>query len=731
LSTEKQVPAFKFPSLFAKKKDEDWHKKFVTAIANQSINGSYSLRYAAIQEAYEFYLGLNTGAEFSFLQQAEDGESLPAVWDDYNRIKTKMELLMGELMERGYEINVTGLNKEIKTAKLDEKMRLIAEMKWNRIARQLEELYGLPMGSEDEQIPQDMDEVDSYMENYKETSELIMETILRYLDKRNKWEYERLSLFRDVLIAGMCFVKNEVVNGIPQSRRIDPRYMVWDMNAQDDYLRDSTYFGEIRYMNISDACEQYNLSEKELRASYGRYTGITTPTITPPGFADMSGYGNGSNLKLYRQENGELRVLVVSACWVDYEDHKAKVTKDKYGNEHTKRISKKEKISEGDEVVGGRIKIWRQATLIGGEYVKEWGKVPNQPVNSENLQETEPPYKAFIPHYLNGAAVSKVQQLQSLQKLKNIVMYNLQLAMARSGPKGFVYDIAQMPDNFKVSTVMKYLKTAGIAFINSAKDGYRASYNQFGPIDLSLGNEINKYLEINAMLDAEMDAISGINEARQGMVQSASQAVGVTQSALMQSNLQTATYFKLFYGFCTIVWNHLGGLAKIACQDRERFAPIVGDLGIDFLEVDTPLELYDYGVFVEEVPAAFQNMANLQALVQAALQSGQLDFVPAMKLMLEKDVRQGILKFEKEISRKQKQMAEQAQAEQEAQAAQAQELEQLRQQALQQQTEGKLAEAEMKNKGALDTALARGRVALGAQKMRWQQKLDELNAKQQ
>jgi hypothetical protein len=730
LSTEKQVPAFKFPSLFSKKKDEDWHKKFVNAIANQSINGSYSLRYAAIQEAYEFYLGLNTGGEFTFLQQAEDGESLPAQWMNFNRIKSKIELLLGELMERGYEINVTGLNKEIKSAKLEERLRLIAEMKWARISSQLEDMYGLPLGSEDEEIPQDMDEVESFMENYKELSELIMETILRYLDKRNKWNYERVALFRDVLIAGMCFIRNEIVNGIPQTRRIDPRYMVWDMNAQDDYLQDSTYFGEIRYMNIADACEQYGLSEKELKASYGRYTGITTPTITPPSFADISSYGNGQNLKMYRQENGELRVLVVSACWVDYEDHKAKVTKDKYGNEHTKRMSKKDKVGDGDEVVGGRIKIWRQGTLIGGEYLKEWGKVPNQPVNSENLQETECPYKGFIPHYLNGTSVSKVQQLQSLQKLKNIAMYNLQLAMARSGPKGFVYDVAQMPDNFKVSTVMKYLKTAGIAFINSAKDGYRASYNQFGPIDLSLGNEINKYLEISAMLDNEMDSISGINEARQGIVQSSSQAVGVTQSALMQSNLQTATYFKLFYGFCTNVWNHLGGLAKIACQDRERFAPIVGDLGIDFLEVDEPFELYDYGVFIEEVPAAFQNIANFHALIQAALQSQQLDFVQAMKLMLEKDVRQGVLRFEKEIARKQKQMAEQAQAQQAAEAEAAQNLEQMRNQALQQQTEGKLAEVEMKNKGAMDTALTKGRVALNAQKMRWQQKLDELNAKQ-
>lgn len=730
MSTEKQVPAFKFPSLFSKKKDEDWHKKFVTAIANQSINGSYSLRYAAIQEAYEFYLGLNTGAEFSFLQQAEDGESLPAQWMNFNRIKSKIELLLGELMERGYEITVTGLNKEIKTAKLDEKTRLIAEMKWARISSQLEETYGLPLGSEDEKIPQDMDEVESFMEDYKEISEIIMETILRYLDKRNKWDYERVALFRDVLIAGMCFIRNEIVNGIPQTRRIDPRYMVWDMNAQSDYLKDSTYFGEIRYMNIADACEQYGLSEKELKASYGRYSGITTPTITPPSFADVSSYGNGQNLKMYRQENGELRVLVVSASWVDYEDHKAKVTKDKYGNEHTKRISKKDKVGETDEVIGGRIKVWRQGTLIGGEYLKEWGKIPNQPVNSENLQETECPYKGFIPHYLNGTSVSKVQQLQSLQKLKNIAMYNLQLSMARSGPKGFVYDVAQMPDNFKVSTVMKYLKTAGIAFINSAKDGYRASYNQFGPIDLSLGNEINKYLEISAMLDNEMDAISGINEARQGMVQSSSQAVGVTQSALVQSNLQTATYFKLFYGFCTNVWNHLGGLTKIACQDRERFSPIVGDLGIDFLEIDAPFELYDYGVFIEEVPAAFQNIQNFQALIQAALQSGQLDFVQAMKLMLEKDVRQGVIKFEKEILRNKKQMAEQAQAQQQAEAEAAQNLEQMRNQAGQQQTEGRLAEVEMKNKGALDNSLARGRVALNTQKMRWQQKLDELNAKQ-
>lgn len=664
---------FNLPNLNVKdsEKTEEWHKKFVQAITSSNVNNTYSLNYATMNECVNFYQGLNSGDEFNFLQEAEDGDVLPAQWINYNKIKVKIDLLLGELYEKGYTINVSALNKEAKSRKLKEKERMRVEMRLQPVAQQLEDTYGMPMQQEGF-IPADEEQLDDFFENdYKEQSELVMEAALKYLAKRNKWDYERLALFRDLLIMGKCFAKSEIVNGIPKIRRIDPRLMIYDTNAKDDYLSDAAYFGEVYYMTIAECAERYNLTRKQLQevhAQYKQYNGASGAT---GGMSDFAVLGGNSNLKFFKNEQGELRVLVISAVWQDYKDYSHKYSTDKYGGEHIKRVSGD---STNEDVKKIKIKTWRQGTLIGGKFLKEWGEIPNQPRSLDNLAETKPPYYGLIPNYLNGHGISKVYQLKGLQKLKDIAMYNLQLAMARAGAKGFVYDVSQVPDEWDIHTVIKYLKTVGIAFIDSKKDGTPAQFNQFAQIDMTLSQSVQYYLEISMNIDREMDAVSGINEARQGQIQGSRQTVGVTQSSLFQSNLSTAVYFREFQEYASDLLNHQAGLVKIAWAGKERFAPIIGETGIDFLETDIELELNDYGVFVEEVPPMLDNVNTFHQLVTAALQAGQVTFPQAMKLLMEKDLKVAVRKMERDIEKQmqEQQEREQAMMQQQMEAQQAQ-----------------------------------------------------------
>lgn len=711
---------FQFPSLNIpeKEKNEEWHKKFVQGIVSQNINSKYTFSYSAMNECVNFYQGLQSGEEFNFIQEAEDGEALPAKWANYNKIKVKIDLLLGELSQKGYDISVRAINKDAKVRKLEEKKRLLVEMKLNPVAEQLEETYGLPMKSS-EFIPENEEELDEYFDNnYKEVSEILMESALKFIAKRNKWDYERLSLFRDLLIFGRVVSKTELDhNGIPKTRRIDPRLFIFDSNATDDYLSDSTYYGEVRYMNIGDAAQKYNLSRKEIDEAYKSYREFMDTSKGGSYISDFS-VMDQDTLKFFDNSEGELRVLVVEANWVDTKQYNHKVSTDKYGNEHIKRVSDTSKASGVEKRT---LKIWRKGTLIGGKFLKDWGELENQPRNLESLSDTEPLYKVLIPNYLNGQGVSKVQQLKSLQSLKDIAMYNVQLSMARAGTKGFVYDTAQVPDDWDVHTVIKYLKSVGIAFINSKKDGLPATFNQFQQIDLSLSQSITYLLEVSAMVDREMDAVSGINEARQGIVQNASQAVGVTQSALMQSSLSTASYFKLFEDLCSSILNIQAQLVKIAWAGKEKFAPIIGDTGINFLEQDIDLDLDDYSVFAQSIPPALDDVQKFQELVIAALQAGQLDFVDAMKLLRERDITQGIRRFEKEVNKKQKEQMEQEQAmamqQQEAQAAMQQGQAQAAMQQQQMGTQSDMQIQELKTAGDIRKILAKGRIDLSAKKI--------------
>jgi len=696
------------PSIFVpdSEKDESYHKQFVQNIASKSLFSGYSERRAMMEECVNFYLGLQSGEEFDFLQKAEDGEVLPAKWMDFNKIAVKIDLLIGELSQRGYKINVKAYNKDAISRKLEEKDRLLTEMRFQPIAQMLEEDNGIPLQSDEAFIPETPQQLDIYMDKtYKEKSEIVMRAILSYLRKYDNWDYERIATFRDLLIMGCAFLKNEVVDGIPKLQRVDPRYMIFDVNAKDDFLSDSTYWGEVCYMSLGEIVKTYKISKKELEEAFKTYSDWSQNQIQYAQYSvDFSFVDRNSRMRLFKNEGGEIRALVIKGYWQDFKVMKHKISPDKYGQEHIKRV---EEEKEGERVDKTPIQIWRQGTLIGGKFLKDFGIMKNQDRSVDNIATTTPPYVALIPNYLNGAIVSKVQRLKPLQNLKNIAMYRVMLEIGRSGGKGFIYDIAQLPKGWDIHTALKYLRTTGISFVDSSVEG-AGSFNQFKDIDMGLSQSVTQFLELSMFLDREMDSISGVNEARQGLVQGASQAVGVTNSALLQSNLSTSMYFTLFSQMFTKAMNKQAGLAKIAWAGKERFAMIIGDTGINFLEEDIELDLNDYNVFIEEVPPAMADQQMFYQLVMAGVQSGQVPLVQAMKVLMEKDIDEAIQILELEMKKAEQMQADQQEqlAQQEQQALMAQ------QQQAEQANQAKLQTQQMKSDADMKKIMTQGKIDL-------------------
>ena len=695
-------------------KTEEWHKKFVYAIADRSLNGGFDLDYRSVEECQNYYNGVQDSKAFEFLQFADDGDRLPAFWVNYNKIRPKVDLLIGEYSKKGYRIGVSSIDSGAKVKKLEKREDARVEHRLAPYAAQLEGEFGMPL-QQGKQFDDEEELDDFFSYTYKEKSEVVMKNALEYALARQRWDYERKALFRDLIITNRCFAKCELINGIPKTRRIDPKFMIFDRDATDDYLTDSTYIGEVRYMNIAEAAQKYKVTKKQLKQSYNsqKYINKSSDPIRYKGINDLI---SNSSLSFFNDDAGELRVLVIEAYWSDYKPLNYKNSTDKHGNTHIKVITDDTKTSKN--IDSNYYKIWRKGVLLGGEFLVEYGEVKNMPRSVDDPADTGCPYKCLIPGYLNYSSSSIVSRLQPLQDLKNIAMYNMQLAMTRAGAKGFIYDTAQLPEGWDVENVTKYLKTAGIALINSRQDdGLPPAYNQFQRIDLSLGDEVNRYIEISLTMDREMDNITGINEARQGIVQNSSQAVGVTQSALMQSSLTTEEYFDSMRIFMNDAFNYMGGLIKIAWPEySDAFAPIIGDDGINFLMTDVDLDLEDYSIEIEEIPVSLADTQNLHSIVQAAIQSGQIDIVPALKILKETDIDRGIRMLERETNKKKREMekaqAQQQQAEAQAQQQQAEAQSQLEQQKAQGDFQSKAALEEIKGSNKLEQISAEGRLDL-------------------
>lgn len=680
------MPDFNIPE---KKKDENWHKQAVQALASDAFQDDYSFGRTVMDVNYHYYQNGNNSDQYKYLQEAEDGTPYPARWLHLDRIRTKINTVAGELVKRGYEIKVEAINEEAKARRLQLRNEMRVDMHMKPIAKELESQYGIPLMPGDKEIPDTPEELEDLVANYKEMSETVMEFALRFMAKKYNWEYERLAALRDVLITGRGFWRVDIVNGVPKPKRVDPRFIVFDRYATDDFLSDSTYFGEVEYLPVAEAAVRYNLSEKELKAAYKSAEAIRNSTYRSTTTDDSAFVSllTNSTVDFFDTSSGKLRVLVLKAVWKDTKVNKYKEVTNNYGAVDIKRDSGRSK-NKGKEIVQ-HIDIWRRGTLVAGKFMKDWGEMENRPTSVDSLAETLPPYVACLPNYIDFQTVSIVDQLRDLQDLKDMAWYSVQQEMAASGGKAFVYDISQAPDGWAPEDIAKYVKVSRIAFIDSSRNP-GTSFNQFGQVDLSMSANLKNYLEISMAIDSEMNAITGINEARQGLVQGASQAVGVTQSALYQSTLATETLVRIFEMAATKVLDLSARYIKLLWpEEKERYAPIIGESGVNFLEQDIELDLQDYAVFVESLPKLFQDESTYQQLLQFGIQSGNLDIIEAFELSLEKNPREGLLKLKRFRDRKQRE----AQA-----AAQAQQAQQ--DQAAQQQEKIKSAAAEEANQGA-------------------------------
>lgn len=701
-----------FPSLFVPQKDKDtelYHKQFVQAITNRSILSGYTDRYALMNECVNFYLGLQSGDEYQFLQTAEDGEVLPAKWADYNKIAVKIDRLLGDLIQRNYRIGVKAYNKEAQSRRMDKRSELLINMRFQPVAESLEEMNGIPLQSDEGFTPTSERDLDIYMnKTYKDTSELVMRAMLNWLRKYDGWDYQRLSCFRDLLIMGACFMRHEIVDGLPKLTRVDPRAMIFDSHCIDDFLTDSTIWGEIIYMPLKDITRQYNISEEELKSAYSAYQAFLTNqqsfATTSVDSNDFGFIDRSSRLRIFKQEAGELRVLVIKGFWQDFKTISRKISEDKYNGIHVKKMPLETK---GDNIKNNLVQIWRTGTLIGGKFMREWGEMENQTRSSDpaTMARTEPPYTACIPNFMNGAIISKVHRLRPMQNLKNIALYQLQALMARAKGKVLIYDVAQLPKGWDIHTAMKYMNIAGVQFIDTSVEG-AGSFNQFKTIDMTLSAAVEQYINISMLMDREMAEISGINEARQGGAQPASVAVGVNNSALLQSNLSTEMYYHLFGKFFSKSMNKQAKLGKIAWAGKERFSPIIGEVGINFLKIDVDLDLNDYNVFIEEVPPIMADQQLYYQLVMNAMQSQQISFPSALKLLMEKDIDIGIADLEYEYNKQQAMQQKQQQDQQSIQEDQLAQKEQIDNQSL--QTDAQLKR--MKEQAGLDKILMQGKL---------------------
>lgn len=624
-------------------KDEEYHRSAVLATLGRSVSTGYTSNlYASMNANMNFYNGdQEISTKFDFLQQDYDGKSLPAIWINYNKIRNKINLLEGEYAVQKVDVSCKTLNRDAASRKMKKKAGILAKKLMSQIMPEIDPSGEiLPQGNSG-YIPYTEEELDIYMQSsYKEPLERAMDSILKYDVERMNYVRSRVAMARYMLITGRAVNKIEFSGNKPTIRIVDPRYFIIDPYCFDDNMSTAAFCGEWRYAPVSEIASDYGLTLKEIK------------DIHKGGFIPLwTGYQDNFMMP-WDIINEQTMVLVYYAEWRDFKQVRAKVIKDQYGSEHVKILKDNEDITEKDRKAGAYVEMRvvetiRKGTLIGGCKLVDWGEMTNIIRNDiDDPCKAEYSYTVVSPQYINFRSVSKVEELRELQELKDRIMYTIQLEMSTAGKKGFIYDTKYKPATLTLQDVMYYLKTAGIAFTDSGKEGLPVGGNPFPVIDTSLSQSITLYLELAQYVDMEMDRVSGINDARQGF-QKSDALVGVSQMAMVQSSLITQPLNKAFEIFENLTMQKYANYVKtIFPFIKEQYEPLISEIGLDVMEVDGDIPLQSYGIFVQvNGDDIMNNRAKFDQALMMALQANGIEWSDFLMLSFDPDTKSGVKKF--------------------------------------------------------------------------------------
>ena len=661
------------PSMVIAEKDktQDWCRQVLNSVTGYmgAEGGSYHSTRTKDIRNYQIYNGQLSQGDYSYITE-QYGLTYPARLVNYPIITPKIDLLVGEEIRRPLDMKVTTINKSAVIRKHDHKVSLMMRELLSDFHNEMKETMSFDIlgeGPTPMPIPED---IETYMKyNYREMIEETAQDGLEYVVNRYNLKDVFKEGFRDLLVTGKEFYKISVNNGDPYARRVDPRNIVYDDSFHSDYLDDASWVGEERWLSINEINDEYKdgLTTDdllELDKMRNLYLG-----------GDMDGY-NSSFEWVDVAHGREARIRTVSCEWKSLRAIKFKLSDNKYdpSRPFRKMVKDTYKKRKGEKIETKWVDdIW-EATLIGGKILTNARRRDNQVRSVDDPGRTPLSYVGCIKGNTTGSSSSLVDLLDNIQMLYNIVVYQIELAMARSGGKAVVYDVSQLPTNvgMDMQQVLYHLKTDGIIPINSKDEGNQMqSFNQFQQIDFTLSQSVQQLINLKVMLEEMAGQISGVTRQREGAV-GQYEYVGNVQRSVVQSATITESWF-YSHGECKQrVMERLCNLMKVSWAGGKKAGMILGDGAYKFLNVMPDIALQDFGIYVGDSGKDDSMKQVVQQLAQSALQAGTIDMLGVIKVLrsdtmteAEKVLEQAMTEMQKQQQQasEQQMMAQQAAAE--------------------------------------------------------------------
>lgn len=700
--------AFPRQKLPLSKKGKKWQEDCVNYIigeGNVTSGGNSTSYYGELQTYYNLYNSIFDEKDFKSITnpfKVEDG--FPATPHDFNIIRPKVDLLIGEETKRPLNFRVIRTSQEA-TSEMQEKEKQM-------ILQYIEAAITANMSPEEaQQFQQQLqsgeimppEQIAKYMDkDYKDIVENTAYHSLTYLREKLDLDNEFIKGWKDGLISGREIYYVGVLNAEPYAERVNPICFSYDKSPDLDFIEDGSWCCRKMRMPITEVYDRYydKLEEKDLDK-------LEEMIGSTPGrnLGDRSPVDMGIQLRIYDnpifEGSGKSLVNVWHCCWKSFKKIFYVTTTDDAGQPQINIVDEtyqpvgNEVSIEPDWI----IEVW-EGYRAGSDLYFGIQPIEYQHVSIDNPNSQKLPYCGAIYSNTNSKPRSLVSILKPLQYMYIVLWYRLELAIARDKGKVVNMDITQIPKSMNISPAkwMHYLSSVGVNFINPYEEGWNipgreggkpAQFNQITALDLTMSNVIAEYIQLMDKIEELAGTISGITQQREGAV-SSSEMVGNVERSVVQSSHITEPLFWVHNQCKRRVLNMLLNTAKGAWEEtgKQKLQYIFDNGERAFLDITPKFYYEDMDVFVSDTSKDLENIQKLQQLIQPAMQNGA-SLLEAAEILTNDNF--NIIKQKlKDMQTRQEQIQQQ---QQEAEAQQQQQLQQMQNEAKQQEL--MLQEAQM------------------------------------
>lgn len=633
------------------KKTEDWKQANVDYIIGHSQggsrNGNTRTRKEEMQTYYDLYNSIYNEKDLKYVTNPfKQQDGFPAMAQDYNIIKPKIDLLLGEETKRPFNFKVVRTS-EIATSELQEKakqmlMDYIQAAIMSKLGPEEQARYQEALQSGEIMPPE---QIQKYMsKDYKDIAEITAYHSLMYLKNKLNINHEFFKGWKDALVGGEEIYYIGIVNGEPCLERINPIYFDYDTETSDlEFIHEAQWCCYEMNMSVTELYDRLydKMTEKQLnelldmmsdsakgginpkvRKTSLDYPHIKTHTIN--GFSSNPFDGSGDNIKVYH------------VCWKSFKKIGfVTIIDPETGMPETYEVDETYKETGMEISVEWKwiIETW-EGYRAGEDLYIGIEPVEYQYVSSDNPNAQRLPYTGVIYNNTNSRPRSLVSMMKPLQYMYIVLWYRLELAMARDKGKVVNMDITQIPKsmNIDVSKWMHYLSALGVNFINPYEEGWDipgreggkpSQFNQITALDLTMANTINQYIMLMDKIESMLSEISGVSKQREGSI-SSNELVGNVERSVQQSAHITEPWFWTHNQVKRECLNMLLNTAKWAWKDgsKTHLQYILDDATRAFLTLSDNFPYEDFDIFVDDSTKNQQNIEFLRSLIQPAMQNG-------------------------------------------------------------------------------------------------------------